>query len=276
MSSNKPAVWWMCTIPFDKYEPQLIEAIQYMKGQVEVGESGYKHYQMVVCLKKKQRLTGIKKLFCKEAHLEPTRSAAALEYVWKEETKVAESEFEFGKKPINRNAAVDWEDVWKYAVNGETMSIPADIRVRCYSQLKRIEKDNMKPEVIERKCFVLVGNTDAGKSHRAWHAAGIDNAYCKDPNTKFWDGYHGQDSVVIEEFRGRIDISHMLRWLDKWPVCVENKGGGTVLKARRIFITSNLTPTQWYPNLDEATTAALLRRLKIYAVSNKSEVINLE
>jgi len=69
--------------------------------------------------------------------------------------------------------------------------------------------------------------------------------------------------VVIDEFRGDIDISHLLRWLDRYPVVVEIKGSSTPLVAEKIWITSNLHPTAWYPNLDPLTYAALERRLNI-------------
>jgi len=35
------------------------------------------------------------------------------------------------------------------------------------------------------------------------------------------DGYRGQEHVVFDEFRGGIDISHVLRWFDRYPVIVE-------------------------------------------------------
>lgn len=88
-------------------------------------------------------------------------------------------------------------------------------------------------------------------------------AYIKDPRTKWWDGYMGQENVIIDEFRGTIDITHLLRWLDKYPVRVEVKGGSVPLCARRFWITSNLDPRMWYPELDDDTKEALLRRLGV-------------
>lgn len=85
-----------------------------------------------------------------------------------------------------------------------------------------------------------------------------------DPLTKFWCGYNGHQHVVLDEFRGGISISHLLRWLDRYPVLVELKGSSTVLKAQKVWITSNLHPRSWYPELDEATVQALLRRLQIF------------
>lgn len=69
--------------------------------------------------------------------------------------------------------------------------------------------------------------------------------------------------VIIDEFRGDIDVSHLLRWLDRYPVIVEIKGSSLPLVAERIYITSNLHPLAWYPNLDPLTQEALLRRLEI-------------
>lgn len=88
-------------------------------------------------------------------------------------------------------------------------------------------------------------------------------AYSKDPRTKWWDGYLGQSNVVLDEFRGTIDVAHILRWLDRYPVRVENKGGSLPLLATHFWITSNLDPRLWYPDLDDETLQALLRRLEI-------------
>lgn len=119
-----------------------------------------------------------------------------------------------------------------------------------------------------RRATVLWGSTGTGKSHRAWKAAG-DAAYSKDPRTKFWCGYLSQRTVVLDEFRGAIDISHLLRWTDRYPVRVEVKGGSVPLAANEIWITSNLHPRNWYPELDSATYEALERRLKIIQITER-------
>lgn len=60
----------------------------------------------------------------------------------------------------------------------------------------------------------------------------------------------------------------MLRWLDRYPVTIETKGSGTVLKAKKIWITSNIDPTDWYRNkATEEQIAALMRRMKVTYVS---------
>lgn len=113
-----------------------------------------------------------------------------------------------------------------------------------------------------RSCKVFWGATGTGKSRRAWEEASF-SAYAKDPRTKFWDGYENQANVVLDEFRGGIDIAHLLRWLDRYPVRVEIKGASKPLNASLFWITSNLDPVDWYPEADVETKAALLRRLEI-------------
>lgn len=86
------------------------------------------------------------------------------------------------------------------------------------------------------------------------------SAYSKDPRSKWWDGYRSQSNIVIDEFRGTIDVSHILRWLDRYPISVEVKGGTRPLAATKVWITSNLDPRMWYPDLDQESKDALLRR----------------
>lgn len=258
---------WMGTIPYTT-EYDLSgrldnDNIAFARGQRERGTiTGYEHWQLIVNLKKPQRLSWFKKTFGDQCHWEPTRSAAADEYVWKDESAVPGTRFEIGKKPFRRDNPHDWDQVVADARAGQLDQIPSDILVRCYSNLKRIACDSLKPIGIERTCRVYWGATGTGKSRRAWEEASMD-AYPKDPRTKFWDGYTGQESVIIDEFRGGIDISHLLRWLDRYPTIVEIKGSSTVLKAKTIWITSNKDPREWYPDIDEETKKALLRRLKI-------------
>lgn len=265
-SITAQAIYWILTIPHACFLPYLPPTCKYIKGQLECGESGYLHWQLVVAFKTKCRLAAVKATFGEQCHAEPTKSDAANDYVHKEDTRVAGTQFELGKCPVKRGDPKDWEAIATAAREGRLDNIPSDVYVRNYNQLKRIAQDHLAPVAQERKCKVYWGPTGTGKSRRAWEEAGF-NAYPKDPRTKFWDGYSGQSHVVIDEFRGDIDIAHMLRWLDRYPVIVEVKGTSTVLKATDIWITSNLHPENWYPTLDLLTKQALLRRLEIIEIN---------
>lgn len=184
--------YWMLTIKKSLWTPCLPTGCSYVKGQCEVGEeTSYEHWQVMVITARKQSLSGIKSLFgLEELHGELTYSAAAEDYVWKEDTRVQGTQFEFGSKPFQRNSKQAWEEVWKAACEGRLSDVEAQVRICHYGQLRRISYDYVRPVATERTCFVFWGKTGSGKSRRAWSEATLD-AYPKDPRTKFWDGYQG-------------------------------------------------------------------------------------
>ncbi len=259
---RRQGIFWLLTIPYSDFTSptSLPESLSWIKGQLERGESGYEHWQLIVALSSKGSLATVKSIFGNTCHAELSRSEAAEQYVWKDATSVEGTRFEWGAKPIRRNSKTDWESVWTSAKSGDLESIPAHVRVTSYRTLQSIRADHEFVPAIERVCYVFWGATGTGKSRRAWAEAGL-NAYSKDPRTKFWCGYQGQTNVVLDEFRGGIDISHILRWLDRYPVRVEIKGGSRPLMATTIWITSNLSPNDWYKDCDPETVAALRRRL---------------
>jgi len=152
--------------------------------------------------------------------------------------------------------------VWSSAKSGDLLAIEPDVRIRYYRTFCAIASDYAATPAVVRTVNVFWGVTGSGKSREAWTLGGMDS-YCKDPRSKFWCGYRDQRTVIIDEFRGGIDISHILRWTDRYPVQVEVKGSSRPLLADLIFITSNLHPNDWYPDIDRATNDALMRRLII-------------
>lgn len=260
---RRQAVFWMLTIPHAHFTPYLPASCKWIAGQLELGASGseFLHWQVVVAFSKKVSLHGVRECFG-DFHAEPTRSSAANDYIGKDDTAVAGTRFELGAKPFLRNSKTDWEQVWAAAVRGVYSTIPANVRVINYRTLKQITLDHSKPQPMERVCEVFWGDTQTGKSRRARSLCRTD-PYPKEPRTKFWCGYQNEEDVVIDEFRGDIDLSYLLRWTDRYSLRLETKHGGCVANFRRIFITSNKDPKDWYPTADEATLEALWRRLRI-------------
>lgn len=267
VQTRRQGIFWLATIPHSSYTPYPNPECQWIRGQLEQGEeTGYLHWQVLVAFSKKKSLSQVRTIFG-EGHFELSRSEAAAAYVWKEETRVPNTQFEFGAKPIQRNSAHDWEAIWSSAQTGNLMEIPPSIRLQSYRTIRSIQADFASPIGMERTTFVYWGRTGTGKSRDAWSRAGMD-AYPKDPRTKFWCGYRGQETAVIDEFRGGIDISHLLRWLDRYPVNLEIKGSSHVHLVTTFYITSNIHPKEWYPMMDEPTINALLRRLNITHYDN--------
>jgi hypothetical protein len=259
---NSRGKWWILTIRAGDWSipSELPDGVDYLRGQRELGENGFEHWQLVAHFASEKRLRGVKSVFGGTAHCECTRSAAALEYVWKDETRLGDK-FELGHKPVIGAVRVNWDNVRQLALLGQFDEIPSSVYVRYYSSLQRIYADNARAPAVERSCVVYWGDTGTGKSRKAFDEN--PGAFPKNPNTKWWTGYTNESAVIIDEFRGRIDVSYLLSWLDRYPVLVETKGSSRPLLASKFVITSNLAPKDWYPELDEETLQALLRRMTI-------------
>lgn len=192
-------------------------------------------------------------------HYELTKSSCALEYVWKDATAIPSTRFELGRCPMRRNDGKDWKVIYEHAKRGELDNIPEDVVIRYYGNLQRIMCDNLRPVAHVKRVELYWGPTGTGKSRLAWWTCGPDG-YPKDPKSKFFDGYRGQNSVIVDEYRGAIDPAHILRWTDQYPCIIEVKGSSRPLLATTIIFTSNLPMEKWYPELDAETFRALVRR----------------
>jgi hypothetical protein len=262
-NNNKQVRYWMLTIPESVWVPPTVlpQGITYLKGQLECGETtGYSHYQVVVVFNRSVRLGHVKNIFGGSGvHAEPTRSEAANDYVWKDETCIPDTRFELGSLPkSSKYTKPDWDLIKSLAKEGNYEEIRSDIMIRHWGNLTRIHGHFSKPGPIVREVSVFWGATGTGKSKRAWEEATFD-AYPKIPTTKFWDGYRGHKNVVIDEFTGKVGIEHMLQWLDRYPCLVEIKGSCVPLKTQKLWITSNINPSEWYND----TNSTLEQRLAL-------------
>ena len=100
-------------------------------------------------------------------------------------------------------------------------------------------------------CHVYWGEPGIGKSKRAQFEGGPDAYWLAKPNQRggalWWDGYVGQDIVVIDDFHGWISRDFMQRLCDRYALNVQTKGGNVPFLAKKIIVTSNLDPIDWWP-----------------------------
>lgn len=258
--------YWMLTIPKNSWDPpaELPESVAYVKGQQEVGEGGFEHWQLLVVFKKKTRRAAVKLAFSNQAHCEPSRSVAADQYVWKEDTRVEGTQIELGRKPHRRNNGTDWQLVKEKAISGNLDDIDPQVYVQHYRTLKQISMDHMvKPDNLDRCCGIWIfGPPGVGKSHYAREH--YKDAYMKMCN-KWWCGYQNEKNVIIDD----LDLSHKVLghhlkiWSDKYAFIAETKGYAVTIRPERLIVTSNYRIEQIFD--DPALVEAIDRRFyKIY------------
>lgn len=97
---------------------------------------------------------------------------------------------------------------------------------------------------------VFFGPPGSGKTRTAYER---DPGLWSWPGGKWFDGYELQDAVLFDDFDGsELPFRFLLRILDRYPIQVEVKGGHVPWRPKRIYFTSNLPPTHWYPGQDYA------------------------
>ena len=161
---------------------------------------------------------------------------------------------EFGKKPEQgkRNDLMELKDLiieGKKSVDDITIDNP-----EAYHQygrtLNRIEdiylRSKYRTEATKGKWYF--GSSGSGKSQRAFKDFDPKTHYVlNSSDNNYWEGYNGQDTVIIDGFTGEIPLSMILKLLDKYPMTVKRRGRDPVpFLSKNIIITSNLEPRDIY------------------------------
>jgi len=76
---------------------------------------------------------------------------------------------------------------------------------------------------------------------------------------RWWDGYEGQKTIIIDEYANQIKITELLPLLDGYQYRLETKGGFTYAGWTKVFITTNLGGL--HENAKDEHRAALERRI---------------
>lgn len=110
------------------------------------------------------------------------------------------------------------------------------------------------------KNYWLVGQPGTGKTKWAWD--NYPDLYVKDLN-KWWDGYHGQDAVLLDDWDPRQNIltQKLKIWADRYPFRAETKGGSLMARPSTIIVTSNYSIEDCFEN--PADVLAIRRRFKV-------------
>ena len=99
------------------------------------------------------------------------------------------------------------------------------------------------------KVYLLYGPPRTGKTF--WFFENCNpNSWWRCPlsnGTQWYDGYHGQQWVLLDDFAGDMPLVRLLQLLDPYPLLVPVKGGFTDFSSvENIVITTNIHPADWY------------------------------
>lgn len=208
---------------------------------------------------------------CVHAHIEPMRGSLKSneKYCSKESSLI-----KLGEEP-SQGARVDLKNLKDRIMRGEAVDdIAAEDPIHYHQYGRTLEK--LEAIALRKKYRNWMtsgewfyGPSGTGKSHRAFESFSEETHFVKDLECKWWDGYKGQPIVILEDFRGQISLSQLLRLVDKYPLSVPMRGKESIpFLAKRVIITSSKHPALVYYNCGESLDQ-IERRFTVIEMAQK-------
>lgn len=252
---NNPTGWDTADVE------KLIEGAQYVCYGRETGDTGTPHWQGFCYFQERKSFRQLRELLPR-AHLEAQRGSCeqAIQYCEKD------GDFsEWGQRPRGPKGQKNaWKEVLTLARGGNFQEIEdryPSIFFRYHAKLFSFRRPESPIilETLENEWWY--GPTGSGKSKSLWLR--YPNHFQK-PLNKWWDGYTGEETVAIEEWspKNEVTASFLKIWADRYPFSAEIKGG-TLQKIRplRIIVLSNYKPEECFSN--EQDLLPIRRRFKV-------------
>lgn len=187
---------------------------------------------------------------------------------------------EWGQRP-KQGKRVDLEAAADAVRNGKSVDDVAMEEPMVFHQygrtLSRIEDIALRKRFRSQmtKGLWLWGGTNVGKSHAAHEGFDPLTHYVKTLEDQWWDGYTGQEIVILNEFRGQLKFSELLDLVDKWPKTVKRRGREPVpFLAQKLIVTSCGPPEEIYSGLVERTASDAMSQL--YRRFNVQKLVDTE
>lgn len=232
-----------------------LKKIKYIVCGEEVGEKGTPHLQCFITWQNVKTESACRKLLPPRAYVrhmyQHSNATASADYC-KKDKKIA---YEAGNPP-RQGSRTDLKKVVDEVKEGKSIRKMVDDNtiknhqgLKYAQELKKIyeKKRDWKPDVIW-----YWGKPGSGKTHKATQilkelAEDEDNIYYQMRTGQWWEGYDGQEYVLIDDLRANfMTFSDLIKLLDRYPIRVETKGSSRQFVAKVIIITSPFPPERAY------------------------------
>lgn len=261
MMNNNPVKTWAMTLN----NPTDAELMTLRGWTVEYRIIGHEnrnhatyHLQCWITFARAMRFSAVKK-FLPRAHWEHGKTKDGENYCMKD----GDFEITDNRPKSNQGKRSDLEEVYDTIKSGgNTLDVinkhPGSF-IKFSNGISKMmmqlqPKRDAPPEVT-----VIWGASGVGKSRRV--AETEPSLYWVNHSGRWWDGYNGEEAVILDDFRGDwMKFHELLRLLDRYPTNVEIKGGYVTFNAKRIYITSDKDPRLWY-NVSDSEYDQLDRRI---------------
>jgi len=246
---------------YHDYESDGADAIfkQYIQLSARYGILGYEvcpetkrhHIQGYIAwdnprsLKKFQQDIGLKKF-----HYEMSRGTALQNKTYCSKDG---NFWEHGEIP-QQGERTDWQSAINHLDSGGEVTTVVSEQPHLLPSIRALQTyKNLIQKSTHRdvKVIFLIGSSGTGKTRWAWD--NYPELYTK-PEGNWWDGYTGQNTILLDDYYGDIPYSQFLKVLDRYPLNLQIKGGFIPANYTTVIITSNDNYDRWYRQNTDAIT----------------------
>lgn len=122
------------------------------------------------------------------------------------------------------------------------------------TKMKELIDEKKSQEFRRLEVTSLTGEAGSGKTREVYERHGYANVFKIDGSADerfMFNGYDGQDVLLIDDFNGWIKYSYLLNVLDGYPLPLNVKNGRTFARWTKVYITSNNKPAKWYRSVKD-------------------------
>lgn len=262
----------------------------------ETGAEGTYHTHIFVASHSPIRATTLHNKF-EGAHRDIARGTCQQnrDYVFKEgkwldsekgTTNHRDTHEEWGEMPIERQGARnDLADLFDAIKDGQSTFEILQASPQYILQVDKIER--VRQIVLEEQgkntwrnlsVTYVWGITGKGKTRGVMEKYGYANVFRVTDYDHPFDGYKGQDVLLLDEFRSSLPISNMLEYLDGYPVELRARYANKQAMFTKVYIVSNIDITEQYPNVQKEeprTWQAFLRRISNIETYTETGVVSM-
>lgn len=263
-------------------------------GQPEIGDGGYRHFQ-IFAQGKRQRFSTLKKKLkaagLGDAHMEARKGSVseAVGYCSKKKTRDGEG-FSFGqidkheKEDSRQGERSDLQRLKARAEAGETVNqilLSEDgeraarylgwLRATCEAAQAAKYRTAVR-EGLE-VCY-LWGETGVGKTSYVYAREGIGSVYTVSDYGHAFDRYEGEVCLLLDEYTGQFSMPSILKILDVWPVQLSARYSNRWAAYTHVWVVSNIPPADLYTYSPESQRRAFFRRFQhFYKMTEARELV---
>lgn len=242
-------------------------------GKEVAPETGTPHLQGFISFRNAKVLSAVRRLL-PGVHLSVARGTAEQNRTYCSKDGDFFERGDLPQSPSEQGAVerARWDLAWTNAKTGNFEDIPADIRIRCYTSLRRIRADYMpRPVCLTTTCGIwLFGESGSGKTRTVLNS--YPEAYIK-PRNNWWDGYQEEKVVLLDDV-DKYDVAlggKLKHWADFCPFIAECKGASMRIRPEKLIVTSQYRIEDIWN--DSETREALNRRFKFIKKDKNINII---